>query len=212
MIRLSAIIFDYGNVLCRPQSIGDIEALAGLLNLDVAEFQVRYWRPRLAYDEAALDPPAYWRTVAERPVSDTEVERLNEIDGKSWTHPAIVMPEWAREIRTAGLRTAILSNMPLPVRQQLDRSGWLPEFDHRTFSCDVRMAKPGRGIYLHSLHGLEVAPTDALFLDDKSENIQTAEALGIHSILFTNPNDLAEKLRGRFDVPPPAVVTLGVGQ
>lgn len=211
MIRPSAIIFDYGNVLCRPQSGADVHTMAAILNLPVEDFQARYWRPRLAYDEAVLDPASYWNTVAERSLSGAEIDQLNDIDSKSWTHAAPVMPEWARQVRAAGTRTAILSNMPLPVRERLDRSGWLPEFDHRTFSCDVRMAKPGPEIYLHSLRGLGVAAGEALFLDDRPENIHAAEALGIHSILYTTPANLAKHIRDRFDIPPLHVATVGSG-
>ena len=212
MIRPAAIIFDYGNVLCRPQSLADVETLAAIVKLDIAEFQTRYWRRRLSYDEAALDPRSYWQTVADGQLTEAEIDRLNDIDGKSWTHPAAVMPEWAKNVRASGVRTAILSNMPLTVREALDHSEWLPEFDHRTFSCDVRLAKPAPEIYRYSLRGLGVAARDALFLDDKSENVQAAEALGIHSILFSTPEDLAGQFFGRFDLPPPAVASVGVGQ
>jgi len=211
MIRPLAIIFDYGNVLCRPQSHEDVQELASILDLEIPEFQPRYWRPRLAYDEASLDSASYWEIVAERAVDEVEIRRLNEIDGLSWTYAAPVMPEWASQIRASGLRTAILSNMPLPVRESLDQRNWLPEFDHRTFSCDVRMAKPGADIYLHSLRGLDIAPQEALFLDDKLENIRAAEALGIHSILYTTPRDLAEKIHNCYDIPPPPVATVGSG-
>jgi putative hydrolase of the HAD superfamily len=95
--------------------------------------------------------------------------------------------------------------MPLPVRQHLDTVAWLPEFDQRTFSCDVRLTKPGREIYELCLNGLRVAPSAALFLDDRAENVRAAEALGIHSILFTTPADLADTLQASFDIPVPLI-------
>lgn len=179
--------------------------MARTLRLEVPEFQSRYWQSRLAYDEAALDPAAYWNIVAGRELPYREIERMNELDGQSWTYAAPVMPAWARQVRAAGIRTAILSNMPLPVREALDRKTWLPEFDHRTFSCDVRLAKPGPDIYLHSLRGLGMAARDVLFLDDRPENVRAAESLGIPSILFTNARNLAEEICGKFDIPPPPV-------
>ena len=38
-LEIKAIIFDYGNVLCRPQPDGDIEAMATAVNLPVNEFR-----------------------------------------------------------------------------------------------------------------------------------------------------------------------------
>jgi putative hydrolase of the HAD superfamily len=200
-IQPAAIIFDYGNVLCQPQAPAARQAMAAILNMPVAPFEASYWRFRLAFDEAALDPPMYWNSVAQRAITPAEIAQLTEIDNQSWSHPDPVMPAWARQLRATGLRTAILSNMPLPVREHLDTVAWLPEFDQRTFSCDVRLAKPGREIYELCLNGLGVQPSAALFLDDRADNIRAAEALGIHSILFTTPADLASALHSRFDTP-----------
>lgn len=179
--------------------------MASLLNLPLARFDELSWRFRLAFDEGALDAPAYWNLVAQRVLTPAEITQLTEIDNQSWSHPDPVMPNWARQLRAAGVRTAILSNMPLPVREHLDRVAWLPEFDQRTFSCDVRLAKPGREIYELCLRELGVPPSAALFLDDRAENTRAAEALGIHSILFTTPADLADALQGRFDIPVPLI-------
>jgi len=40
-------------------------------------------------------------------------------------------------------------------------------------------------------------PEEAIFVDDRSENIESAEALGIHAILYENPDQLVADL-GKF--------------
>jgi len=205
-IHPQAIIFDYGKVLARPQSAGDTEALAAILDLPVPEFCEIYWRFRVAYDAAEFDPGEYWTTVARaaaRQLTSSQIDELIEIDGLSWSHPAPVMPEWARDIRRAGVRTALLSNMPITVRQAVDRAGWLPEFDHRTFSCDIGVCKPAPEIYRHCLHGLGLQPSEVVFLDDRPANVRGAEALGMHAHLFTTPAEAAAALEERFDLPVP---------
>src|SRR5271156_5150771 len=166
-IRPKAIIFDYGNVLSQSQPRGDIERMAAILDLATESFQERYWEFRLAYDEASRDPAAYWNAVATRAVSDSQLEDLFEIDGASWSHPAPAVPEWAGRLHQAGFQTALLSNMPVPVRDYTQACAWLPTFDHRTFSCDLGISNPSPGISQHSLDGLGVAPDQALFLDDR---------------------------------------------
>jgi putative hydrolase of the HAD superfamily len=91
--------------------------------------------------------------------------------------------------------------MPVPVRDYISRCAWLPPFHHCTFSCDLRIAKPAVEIYQHCLNGLGVTPSDVLFLDDRPENIQAANALGIHSVLFTTLEKVAAELDRRFDIP-----------
>ncbi|HEV2687298.1 MAG TPA: HAD-IA family hydrolase [Bryobacteraceae bacterium] len=70
------------------------------------------------------------------------------------------------------------------------------------------MTKPGPEIYQHCLRGLGAAPSDTLFLDDRPENVHAAEALGIHSILFTTPAELAGHLDRRFATPAPLIATV----
>jgi putative hydrolase of the HAD superfamily len=203
-----AVIFDYGLVLSSPQPKAEVEAMASLLQMDFHTFYDFSWRYRLEYDQAVLDASSYWNAVAQRALPPEDIERLIEIDSKSWTHPNPVMPGWAGQLREAGLRTAILSNMPVPVRDAVERCEWLPEFDCRTYSCDLRITKPSREIYEHCLTKLGIPPSETLFLDDRPENIRAAEALGMHGIVFTTPHEAAAEIDRRFGVPVPLIATL----
>ena len=88
-------------------------------------------------------------------------------------------------LRERGIKTAVLSNMPRDLREFLaSPESWLPEFDHLTFSCDVRSSKPGAAIYEHCLEGLGVAAREAVFLDDREPNVTAARNLGMHALIF----------------------------
>jgi putative hydrolase of the HAD superfamily len=205
-IRPKAIIFDYGNVLCQPQHAAEIAAMAAVLDLPRDRFEKIYWRYRLAYDEGKLDPVEYWSHFVR--VTPAQIEQLNRLDSRSWTYPDPVMPYWARQLRETGFRIALLSNMPFTVRDAVLACQWLPEFDQRTFSCELRISKPSPEIYEHCLRGMGVAAEDALFLDDRLDNVQGARAVGIHGILFMSAAGVATQLAGRFDIPPPGIATL----
>ncbi len=207
-ISPSVVIFDYGNVLCQAQPIADTQAMASILDVPGARFTELYWQFRIAYDAADLDPIAYWNTMAQtasRRLTADQISELIEIDSRSWSHPAPVMPQWARDIRAAGIRTAILSNMPVPVRDAVLACPWLPEFDSLTFSCDIRACKPDPEIYRDCLNKMGAQPADVLFLDDREYNVRAAEALGLNAILFTNAREAAVDIERRFSLP----VTLG---
>jgi putative hydrolase of the HAD superfamily len=200
----SVVIFDYGNVLCQDQPIADTQAMAAILDLPLPQFIELYWRFRVEYDAASLEPEAYWNKVARtasRTLTSAQISELIEIDSRSWSYPAPIMPEWARDLRAAGLRTAILSNMPASVRDYVLRCPWLPEFDSRTFSCEVGVCKPAPEIYQDCLNKLGVRPSQCLFLDDRESNFRAAEALGLHSVLYTDPSDAALELERRFSLP-----------
>jgi putative hydrolase of the HAD superfamily len=205
-VRISpkAVIFDYGNVLCESQPARDTQALANILELPFPRFTEVYWQFRIEYDAAAVDPVAYWNTVAKtasRTLTPDQISALIEIDGRSWCHPAPIAPQWARDLHAAGMRTALLSNMPCSVRDYVLRCAWLPEFDVRVFSCEAGLCKPEPEIYRNCLGKLGVQPSEVLFLDDREPNIRAAEALGWHAVLFTDPAGAAREIEQRFSLP-----------
>jgi putative hydrolase of the HAD superfamily len=204
-IRPKAVIFDYCNVLSAPQGAGEIDGMSSILSVPRDQFLPAYWEFRVAYDEAALDPEEYWNLVAQRlsrSLRKADIVKIVDIDSRSWAHPAPALPQWARELRNAGLKTALLSNMPAPVRDHILVCDWLPQFDQRVFSCEVRAAKPAAEIFNRCLDGLKVNPPEILFLDDRPENVQAAQRLGLQSIVYSSLEQAAREL-ARFDLPVP---------
>lgn len=212
--RLSAVIFDYGNVLSAHQGSREIQAMADIFSINVDLFRQAYWKFRLAYDAAAFDSRAYWSKVAAAAsvdLAESQIPTLVEIDSRSWSYPARDIPQWARQLHREGVRTGLLSNMPAPVRDYIAHCDWLPPFHHLTFSCDLRIAKPAPDIYRDSIRGLGLDATEILFLDDRPENVRAAEALGLHGIVYQSAGQAAAELRQRFDIPVPLIATLEGG-
>jgi putative hydrolase of the HAD superfamily len=204
-MQLKAIIFDYGNVLSEPQGRAEIEAMAALFEAPVDVFEKAYWRDRLAYDAAGLTPPAYWNAVGEQlshALSGREFERAIALDSRSWGYPRAVVVKWAKALSAAGMRTAVLSNMPVALREYVENDcPWMPRFDQRTYSCDLGLAKPAPEIFRHCLNGLGVDPGEALFLDDRMENVRAARDLGIHALEFRSPEQVQCEMNGSFKLP-----------
>ncbi len=178
--------------------------MASVLDVSLDRFTELYWQFRIEYDAAALDPIGYWNALARtasRTLNSEQVGGLIAIDSRSWSHPAPVMPQWARDIRAAGLRTALLSNMPVPVRDYVMQCPWMPEFDAIAFSCDVGVCKPEPEIYLDCLDKLRAKPSEVLFLDDREPNVRAAEALGLHAVWFTDAKKAAGEIAERFSLP-----------
>jgi len=102
------------------------------------------------------------------------------------------MVAWQAQLRTAGLRTGILSNMGDTVLASLEREfAWLGNFDVLVWSFQLGMAKPDPAIYHYILEKLGTKAEETLFIDDKRVNIEAARKLGMVGMEFTT----IEKLR-----------------
>ena len=192
---IRAVILDYGNVLCPMPRDPDYEELRRLAGLDEQQFKDYFWRYRLDYDRGTLDGTAYWRSVAQangKAFSGALIQKLIATDVALWLTPDRVLLRWALDLHHAGVKTAILSNMPRDLALYLRRnSAWLPQFDHATFSAEIGLVKPASGIYLECLKGLDVRAEETLFLDDNEVNVAGAQALGIHALRFESTAQLA---------------------
>ncbi len=71
-------------------------------------------------------------------------------------------------------------------------------FDHCIFSYEIHLEKPQREIYEYTLNLIQLKPEEVVFIDDKIENIEGAKQLGIHTIHYTNIQNLEEILKSQF--------------
>ncbi len=199
---IKAIIFDYGNVLCEPQPEADVQAMADAVSMSRVTFKSTYWRLRVPYDRAEIESAEYWNRTSGREVSEDEVRRLCDLDNRSWLHPRNEMLGPAARANEIGLRTALLSNLPIPLRDALENGSapWLPRFDVHTYSCTVRMTKPDPAIYEHCVAALGVPADQVAFFDDRPENIKAANALGIHAVQFESADQALSELKTRFGI------------
>jgi len=205
MIRPKALIFDYGNVLCEPQRSTDINAMASTCGVQRQVFERLYWELREDFDRGDYDAVGYWSEIAKRaevPLTPRQIDDATRLDCESWARPDHRMLQWVEQVRLAGMQTAILSNMPLALRQYLEvNCDWLAGFEHKIFSCDVHSIKPDEKIYRHCLQLQQLKPEETLFLDDKMPNVEAAQKIGIHSSLFTTLDKTLAELEKRFHLP-----------
>jgi putative hydrolase of the HAD superfamily len=194
---VSWVIFDYGNVISEPQADADLAALAGEAGTSVARFQEAYWPRRIDYDRADLDGWEYWGDVAERlgqRWDDRRITRLISLDTVSWLHLRPGTVALIEELSAAGQPLALLSNAPLEVADAVAQLPVARYFRHLVFSCHVKATKPDPDCYRATLDRLGAQPQDAVFIDDRSENVEGAAQLGITALQFTGPETLRAEL------------------
>jgi len=154
----------------------------------------------------------YWGRFAsdtKTHLDDDTLEQLLRWDIEIWSNLEEPLLSWTRSLRVAGFQTALLSNLHLRFSAHIRSSSeWLQLFDHLVFSSEVRLIKPDPAIFLNCLQALRVKPEQALFIDDRDANVQTAIALGVYAIKYESVPQLATNLKAlQFPVLPPVAPT-----
>jgi putative hydrolase of the HAD superfamily len=192
-------MFDYGGVMVHHQSDSDQAKLAQIAGIPKDLFTELYWSERCNYDKDLISGIEYWQIVAQRggtTFTEQVIQELIDFDNQTWMQFDSVMWEWIDQLRGAGKRVGLISNMPRDLGEALKSSTQkLSSFDRVTLSYEIRAVKPEPAVYEHCLEGLNTPPEQTLFLDDRIENVQGAELLGIRAIQFTSRDDVMLRLR-----------------
>ncbi|MDR1196893.1 MAG: HAD family phosphatase [Candidatus Nomurabacteria bacterium] len=98
------------------------------------------------------------------------------------------------KLKNQGYKLALLTNCSESILGRIKNGQLRQYFDDMILSYKVGVTKPDLRIYELALQKLGISADEAIFIDDKSENTDAAEKLGIKSILFTSAADLVVKL------------------
>ena len=93
------------------------------------------------------------------------------------------------ELKKAGYRLYVLSNMSREFIDFLRQQEVYANFDGEVISCEEGVAKPMPEIYDLLLNRFSLDAADTLFIDDRKENVEAAEKVGIEGFWF-NRKDL----------------------
>jgi putative hydrolase of the HAD superfamily len=186
--RWDAVIFDYGRVLSLAPSAEELQQFAALVGVTEPPFFEIYSATRHDYDRGFTDFRQHWQTFSDAAgvkLGTAQVERIAEMETLMWLR---VNPEalaLAREIKARGVRIAILSNMPHDLLSYVRREyDWLDEFEVKIWSCEFGITKPDPAIYRYCLHALGCEPGRTLFFDDRPNNVEAAQELGMEAHIF----------------------------
>jgi putative hydrolase of the HAD superfamily len=197
---LRAVIFDYGMVLSGPADPAAHHELIQVFGAPAEDFEREYWAFRHAYDSGEFDGAGYWQRCAHGAgitLTEEQLRQLIAADILMWSILNQTMVDWAVTISKSGFKTGILSNIPFEIADVYKEFDWVKGFTHNTWSCYLRTAKPDPAIYHHVVDALGVRPEEALFLDDRQENVLSAEAVGLQGIIFRSVAQLQQELEAR---------------
>ena len=191
MTEPQGLILDYGNVLTWPQAPDVLQAMAARLGVTVDAFNAAYWEHRHGYDAGEYAAAEYWRRALGslgRRLYGTEeqalIDWLVDRDAESWMRYREEVWDLAQDARR-GVRTAMLTNMSVELAEHIRRDRPLEKwFDVVVVSAEVRAVKPDPRLYHLCLARLGVRPAQALFVDDRPDNVAAAAHLGMRTVHF----------------------------
>ncbi len=196
--KIRGVILDYGEVLCFRPHEAHMRRMADIFGVDVQHFAKLYDKNRRAYDRGDLSAEQYWSVFAAETgvqVSSQQLSSLRQWDVEMWSNLNPAMISWIQALKSAGIRTALLSNMQLDMAKKVRAEfSWIKELHTAVLSYELRLAKPEAGIYEHCLRGLGTSPEETLFIDDREVNVEGARKVGLQAISFESPDQLRKEL------------------
>lgn len=197
---IKAVIFDLGGVILRTDDPAPRAALAAQVGMTYHELDALVFASptaRLA-EEGLASPEQVWEHVRQAAGIDAEAVRTfrraffagDRVDG--------ALVELIRGLRPART-TALLSNTWIADLERFltDDLGIAPgTFDVVISSAAVGIAKPKPEVFQLALRRCAAAPGEAVFVDDNAANIAAAQALGMHTVHFRDPQQARAELLG----------------
>jgi putative hydrolase of the HAD superfamily len=199
-VSRKAVVFDVGGVIVRWQPLDLMREHLAAVDPHEAHAQVfQSWAPGadwLEFDRGTVEPDV----LAERIARRTGYPRaaIESLIGAIGAHlqPMPDSVALIERVRAAGHRLGLLSNMPRPYADHLETAhdcfGW---FDHRAWSGRLGLVKPDRAFFDHLLARLDVAPSQAVFIDDHIGHVEAARSYGWSAVLFQSAAQAEHDLR-----------------
>ena len=198
------VVFDYGEVIARFPDDASRRRLEELAGVDPDVLWPSYGRHRHALDRGTLSAGAYWRAIAADTGADWTRTRVHELwaaDFPSWFVPEPGTLEVIADLADGGTRLAILSNAGLDFASPFRHSPLGELFEQVFVSAELDDLKPSATIFEHVLAELGTTAADTVFIVNRSDNVEAAQALGIIGHLFTGPEPLRRFVEGLATLP-----------
>jgi putative hydrolase of the HAD superfamily len=198
MFPFDAILFDVGGVLLTNG--WDHRERASVIehfHLDREAFEARHPDPNDDWERGAITADQYLdATVFYEPRSFSHEEFLAAICNQSVPLGDSAVGILAELAASDKCMVGCLNNEARETNDyRFQRFGLRKHFRVAFSSCYVGLRKPGAPIYRRALDILGAPPERVLFIDDRQENVEGAQSVGMKGIRFTGEAALRSQLK-----------------
>jgi putative hydrolase of the HAD superfamily len=193
MTKIKWIIFDLGGIVV-PE-VGNLirHKIANELNVSeewIKETFIKFQRPLMTGSLTLRE--MYVQITKELSLNISPdhllLEHLNEYKKYTLIHNKDTV-EYIAALKK-DYKVACLSNLEIEIHEICSKTGLYSYFDRVFLSLELKMQKPDLNVYLKVLEELECKPDEIIFTDDRIENVNAANKIGIHALYFSNLDQL----------------------
>lgn len=191
----AVVLFDYGGVLAEEGFAEGLRAIALAHGLEPGRFfaQVEKIIYDCGYVTGGNSESGFWAQVRQVcGVSGSDAELTGQIQRRFVLRPRML--DLVKELKTQGVRTAMLSDQTDWLEQLDRRDHFLAEFDPVLNSYDLGHSKREVETFHLALQRLGVTAPQVLFVDDNAAHIGRAAALGLQVHHFGDEGGFAAEL------------------
>ena len=186
MSKIKNIVFDLaGVVFARNKERCPKELMDYFYFINSGEALPDFWND---YDRGTRTFDAVAEALAEYRSSDVQTARHMMATAITYQDQIPETAELIAELKGAGYRVFVLSNMSKEYIDYLRKMPVYSHFDDDIVSCEVGLTKPEKEIYTLLLERFGLEPSQTMFIDDRLENIQAAAEVGIVPLHFSTAN------------------------
>ncbi len=194
--HLSTVVFDWGGVFLQTKDRSGRIAWDDRLGLPHGSVESVVHGPGVWIQAqlGRISPRQYWDMIAsELGITSEQVRQLAFYFYRGDALDTDLV-DMLLELRNNGIRTALLSNFSIELKPLLDCLYLAPFFEVAAISAEIGVMKPQADAYLHVTGEMGIEPNQAVFIDDRQENIVGARAIGMQGVLYQDTLQLRKDL------------------
>lgn len=190
-MTIKAIIFDLEGVLMKTKDVDLYTSMANALNAPYEAVRAVFFSEMNDWiDKGNAEQNAFDKYMIETlglgeekiPIIQQVHDEMTFIDQVLLTKIKVLKKDY---------KIGLLTNYSKMMREKIEKDWQIDHlFDAIIISSEVGMIKPDTEIYELMLDKLDVQPREAVMIDDRSRNIEGAESVGMHAVLYKT-RDLA---------------------
>lgn len=191
---IKAIIFDFGNVICRFDNNIYREKIAELTGKTVEDIKNIVFKNSdilIRFETGVISTHEFFKELSDLCGLKVSYEELKRIYSEDKFTPVEGMEDLIKELK-GKYKIGLLSNTSeWDFDYMIKVAPMIKTFDTITTSCEAKSMKPDKGIFFDSLNKLNLKPEECIYTDDILEYVEVAKSLGIKAFQFTD----AEKFK-----------------
>ena len=195
---IKAIIFDFGNVICRFDNDIYREKIAEITGKKIGDIKDLIFRNSdilYKFETGLISNQDFFKELSKICGLDISYDQLKKIYSKDKFTPIEGMIDLIKKLQKK-YKIGLLSNTSSWDYDYILKDAPIIEtFDTVTTSFEVKAMKPSPMIFQDALKKLNLKPEECVYTDDIWEYVEAAKSLGINSFQFINAKKFESDLK-----------------